>query len=348
MHVAELEAILKKEGNPSASRLLEQYNGNFAGRNEVSCVEAKAGKTRDYMRKYGLEALLPAMNKAFPNANFDALDFECAELVETLEKVRYFKQDYGTICPTVSVKFPREMWGNGLWGMLKSAFRKRKTILQKAGMLQMPGFMQHYGIYFGGSKFNDDGNIFLNSTGLCMLEDGESVDRYWEHEALHAAYREHSKVSWYNIDRLQPGNLGIREKEKIASAIIDMYLIDEISARRGSWDMSCLKPMQSMMITTVQYYIGMAIGRYNSYAGQNGIAQIRSTEELVDMVKKKEEELADAVDIVESLEPKLTKQQLTQVLYTCSPTKDELASGQCHSPFDDIKSWNEILKKYRV
>jgi len=345
--MVDLESILKKESCTVSKRLLEQYHTNFVESYELKEVVQKADETRKRLAKDGLGILVPLLNEALPVEFYDE-DFKDASIVETPEMIKDFESKYGVICPTVSIRFPKERWGNGLKNRVKAFFKGYKTVIQKLKYPQdLLGVIKYYGFYVQDYKFKPNPKVFLDITGLSLLEDDTDISTKWSHEALHAAYQKHSRVNFSNLDKHAGPYLGKLEKMKIAEAMMDMALIDEINARRGSRDVVLLyyDPKMNYLNATPQCYLSSATARYEKYAEEHGIGDI-SNEYLSDLLVKKMSELNTAVCDVLDLTGKILQSQLSRILFTSAPSKKELSMKNCHSPFLDLSHWKQIIDKY--
>ena len=345
--MVDLEAVLKKEGSITAKRLLEQYWANFVESHELKDVIQKADETRKRLAKDGLGMLIPLLNDALSTEFYDD-DFKGASIVETPEMIKRFESQYGVICPTVSIRFPKERWGNGLKNRVKAFFKCYRTIIQKLDYPQdLLGIVKYYGFYVHDYKFKPNHKLFLDCTGLSLLEDDADISMKWTHEALHAAYQKHSRVNFSNLGKCADPYLGKLEKMNIAEAIMDMSLIDEISARRGSQDIALLYDdlQRHYANATPQFYLSFAAAKYGKYAEENGIDKM-SNEYLTDLLVKKSLQLNVAVYDVFGLAGKVLQSQLTRILFTSTPTKKELNMRNCHSPFLDLAYWKDLIDKH--
>ncbi len=345
--MVDLEAVLKKEGSVTAKRLLEQYWANFVEPHELKDVVQKADETRKRLAKDGLGVLIPLLNDVLSTEFYDD-DFKGASIVETPEMIKHFESQYGVICPTVSIRFPKERWGNGFRNKVKAFFKGYRTIIQKLNYPQdLLGIVKYYGFYVHDYKFKPNHKLFLDCTGLSLLEDDVDISMKWAHEALHAAYQKHSRVNFSNLSKHADPYLGKLEKMNIAEAMMDLSLIDDINARRGSQDIGLLydDPQMRYANATPQYYLGFAAAKYNKYAEENGIDKM-SNEYLADLLVKKALQLNVAVYDVFELAGKVLQPQLTRILFTSAPTKKELSMRNCHSPFLDLSYWKYMIDKY--
>ncbi|MDP2907986.1 MAG: hypothetical protein Q8O03_08680 [Nanoarchaeota archaeon] len=345
--MVDLEAVLKKEGSTTAKRLLEQYWSNFVEPHELKDVVQKADETRKRLAKDGLGMLIPLLNDTLSTEFYDD-DFKGASIVETPELIKLFEKRYGVICPTVSIRFPKERWGNGFKNRVKAFFKGYRTIIQKLKYPQdLLGVVKYYGFYVHDYKFKPNPKLFLDFTGISLLEDGTDISMKWAHEALHAAYQKHSRVNFSNLGKHADPYLGKLEKMNIAETIMDVSLLDEISARRGSQDIALLyDDLQTRYANeTPQFYLSFAAAKYDKYAEENGIDKI-SKEYLTDLLVKKALQLNVAVYDVYGLAGKILQSQLTRILFTSAPTKKELSMKNCHSPFLDLAYWKDIIDKH--
>lgn len=344
--MVDLEAVLKKDGSITAKRLLEQYLTNFVEPHELKDVVQKADETRERLAKDGLGMLAPLLSEAL-SAEFYEDDFKNASVVETPERIKYFETQYGVVCPTVSIRFPKERWGNGFRNRVKAFFNGYKTIIQKLKYPQdLFGLIRYNGFYVSDEKFKPNNKLFLDCTGLSLLEDDVDIDVKWAHEVLHAAYKKHSRVSTYTISEYAYPYLSKLEKMDVAEVIMDMSLLDELSARRGSQDIGALiSSPQVRYYDTTSFYLGFAVAKYNKYAEENGIEKI-SSEYLSDLINKKMLQLNVAVYDVYDLGKKILQSQITRILFTSTPAKKELSVKNCHSPFLDLSYWKCMIDKH--
>ncbi|MBM3200108.1 hypothetical protein FJZ53_04155 [Candidatus Woesearchaeota archaeon] len=348
--MVDLESVLKKEGTYSAKILLEQYHSNFVGESELTDLLNKVDESREYILKDGFKEVANVLNETNKVDVFSEKDFEGARLLETPSLVKSFKKEYGVICPTVSIVFPKDHWGNGLWHRIKAFFKGYKTIIKKLGYSQdLFGMVSYYGFYMSGEDFKPNGKLFLEETGLSFLEDGDNLTKKWAHEALHAAYRKHARVNSDNLAKNTVSWLNGLDKMLVGETIIDMSLLDEMNARRPDNNIDQLDFSASYMRnTTPYYYLSFAVAKYNKYAEANGITPLSLDETNLDFFNRKLIELSDIVRVVEHLAGRLSNAEMTRILFTSAPTKSELGVGGCHSPFRDLYTWKYHLVRQHV